>query len=77
MKRKQQEGVVQDRCPDIEQASGGDAVDVLTEIKLDAVMEDKVEEEPRADSGVLVMKDDLEMALCPERHDIATRWGRR
>ena len=62
MKRKQQEGVVQDRYPDIEQASGGYAVDVPTKIKLDAVMEDEVEEEPRVDSGVLVMKmkDDLD-----------------
>jgi hypothetical protein len=32
MMRKQQEGVVQDRYPDIEQASGGYAVVILTEI---------------------------------------------
>ena len=59
-----QDWALQDRCPGIEQVNGGYAVDVLTEIKLDAVMKDKAEEETRVYPGVLVMKDDLEMALC-------------
>jgi len=60
---KPQDGVLRDKCPDIEQVSGGYAVDVLTEIKLDAVMKDEVEEEPRVDSGVLVMEDVFETTL--------------
>lgn len=56
-----QDGVLRDKYLDIEQVSGGYAVDVLTEIKLVVVMKDGVEEEVMVDSGVLVM-DDFETA---------------
>ena len=52
--------MLQDRCPDI---SGAYAVDVLTEMKLAAVMEDEVEEELRGDSGMLVMENGFETTL--------------
>jgi hypothetical protein len=49
-------------------------VDVRTEIKLDEVMKDEVEEESRVDLGVLVMEDDSKTTtLHHGAHDIATR----
>ena len=60
---KQQGGVVQDRCPDIVQASGGYAVDVLTGMKLEVAKQVQVDGEVRVGSEVLVMEDDLAVAL--------------
>ena len=60
---KQQGGVVQDRCPDIVQASGGYAVDVLTGMKLEVAMQVQADGEVRVGSEVLVMEDYLAVAL--------------
>jgi hypothetical protein len=64
---KQQNKVVQKRCPDIMQTSGGYAVDIQTEIMLDAVMQDKGEVEVRVNSEGLVIRDNLEMGLSEGR----------
>ena len=55
--------MVQDRRPDIVQASGGYAVDVLTEIRPDAVMQDQVEVEEGMGSEVSLREEDLMAAL--------------
>ena len=60
---KQQDEVVRDRCPDIVQASGGYAVDVLIEIKPERVMQDQAEVEERMGSEVSVMEDGSVAAL--------------
>jgi hypothetical protein len=52
--------VLRDKYLDIEQVSGGYAVDVLTEIKLVAAMKDGVEEELMVDSGAAWVIDDFE-----------------
>ena len=67
MMSKQLDGVVRDRCPDIVQASGSYAVDVLTEIKLDVVIQDQAEVEERMGSEVSVMEDGLAAALSEEK----------
>jgi len=63
MTLKQLDGVVQNRHPDIVQASSSYAVDVLTEIKLDMVMQDQAEVEERMGSEVSVIEDGLVVAL--------------
>jgi len=63
MTSKQLDGAVRDRHPDIVQASDGYAVDVLTELKPDAVMQDQAEVEERMGSEVSVMEDGSAAAL--------------
>jgi len=63
MTSKQLDGVVQDRCPDIMQASSGYAVGILTEMEPDTVMQDQVEVEERMGSEVSVMEDGSAVAL--------------
>jgi hypothetical protein len=67
MMTKQQDEVVQDRCPDIMQAISGYTVDVQTEINLDMVMQDDVEVEVRVNSEGPVIRDDLKMGLSEGR----------
>ena len=55
--------MVQDRCPDIVQASSSFTVDVLTEIRPDMVMQNQVEVEEGMGSGVSLREEDLMAAL--------------
>ena len=59
--------MVQGRCPDIVQASSSYAVDVLTEIRPDTVMQDWVEVEEGMGSEVSLREEDL-MAALSERY---------